>query len=453
MPAMVFWTGEVSSYFEDPDNWTTDETGQPHRLPHAGDDVYFSAYGGSTEGRPSQGGPNGPEGGEGPLGPLPENHVDCVGFYGGQYKSVTVDVTYQATVYLADAVSTGVLNLDGGAISQPASGTDITVSPFGSFPAAFNWQGGVLNSSTHLAVLHLIGNTMGTISPGVLGTVSLGSTISLENGAKLLQGAGTVSVINDGVEIDINANCGMEADPGQDNKASYEKGGTVTFGAVMKIQGADSYFTVLSGTFETSGKIQNSGKVTLRSLTTLACSDPGTAYSQTAGATVLHGGSGLIALENMEISGGKLLTVDADRWNALCRITAQELKITGGKIAINHDPDEPLGVHTFGVLRCNANVTWTGGSFHPLVPYDVDEGAADKWYASGTFTIGGTASLVPVAIVTSNPPIPTDPVVGFRWLVLEGGRFPNNNAPAIDVNSWALVAESGASKGWYVKAK
>lgn len=176
VPALYSWTS-LGGDFDTLSNWTLASTGTtPTHLPVDGDDIAFMSA---------------------TFGP-------CFNFHGpgsGSYNSVVINGSYSNTVTLSGGFSTATLTLDssGAAISQPVSGTDITVT------GSFTWTKGTLNSSSHPATVHLTGTALinptndggmallGNPGPG---TVSSGSLLSFENGAVATITTGTLVFTN-----------------------------------------------------------------------------------------------------------------------------------------------------------------------------------------------------------------------------------------------------------------
>jgi hypothetical protein len=322
----------------------------------------------------------------------------------------------------------------GAGFSQPGSGTDITVTE------EFEWTRGTLNSSNYLATLTLDGATAtitplttgGIMTPPTAGTVYLGSNITLENGAVATMGEGTIELTNDGIEIDVEANCAFDVNPGTSAVAEISN----LLSTHIQIS-ANAAITVLSGTFQAAGRLTNAGSFTLMLNTGAAF--PGVvgndvAYLQTGGQTLLSNGSTLHtdASKDVKITGGTLGTMSSTSDATTTATISSNLEVTGGNILIG------VGTvpHTFGTLQVSGNVVWTGGTYRPVVFGTQDNGSADLWLATGTFTIGAGATIAPGCV--DDEGLEMTPVeANLRWLILQGNGGITGN-PTFDAN-WAFL--------------
>jgi hypothetical protein len=123
--------------------------------------------------------------------------------------------------------------------------------------------------------------------------------------------------------------------------------------------------------------------------------------------------------------------------------------VNAGDIYINYGAAAHV---SFGSLSVSGDVTWAGGTYHPYVWGDVNNGDADVWFAGGAFTVGGTAALDPVSIAGEWTPTP--PTSGYQWTVIQsiGNLTVANGTPTIDGQVWEVVANANA-KTVSVKAK
>lgn len=428
-PAFLMWTGESSTDATDARNWW-EGASEATSPPTTGDTLYF----GSTA--------------------LPNQQWranNCDGLT-GSFAGVWVLSSYTGTVTFGGSLSAGTFDLEGGAVSQPTTSTDLTVT------STFTWTGGTLNSSANLANVNISGGTA-TLAPVGGGSVSLGSNLVLVNGATATLSAGTIDITNDGEEIDVGANCGVNVDPGS--------GLTTTLTSLVSTHirvRANASWTMNSGTFLAAGEMTNSGTVTLKPDTTVffpGVANNNYAYFQDGGATYLYGSqssNGVFTAPGKKvlISGGMLDTIFDDGqsgYNPQANI-ASDLVITGGDIYINYVP----GVaHTvYGQLYVAGNVTWTGGTFHPFVEGNVNAGISptysDFWTISGSLSIGGTAALDPTSVVAGLPAAATS---GNQWgiIMASNGITALAGTPSYDTNLWGIVpVQGGNTTTWKLEA-
>jgi hypothetical protein len=418
VPALFTWVGSGSgsgAEFDTLTNWTQDG-GAATRIPAAGDDLHF-------------------------MSSLSGNCADMHGPSSGAYASVNLVGGYASTVTLESGFTTETLTMTaaGAAFSQPASGTDITVTE------EFQWTRGTLNSSSYLSTLILDGataniapaSTMGFPPPP--GTVYLGSNITLTNGTVATMREGTIEITNEGMEIDVGDDCQMNVDPGTGKKTEIT--GDVETGETLKIRETGAV-RVLSGSFPLKGQVENDGEFTLKAGTTASIEWNGNvgftkAYFQGAGVTQLYDGSLLETTgTNVDVVffGGKLMTVGGDA------TIKGDLRVTGTtEILINSGPNETASYHIYGTLTIDGDVSWEAGTYRPRVPAEHNQGQADLWYATGTFSASGIGpQIVPVALDDEQAEVPPDSE--DSWLVIKanGGLTSNNNAPHYDTNIWIL---------------
>ena len=472
MPALFTWTDATGdNQYSDPYNWG--DTAGVLSIPGPGDDILFPNFAGAN-------GPGGQSGGatgaSGPSG----GSADCYGMQsssGGPFNSITLTAGYTGTVTVTGPVQTDALYLNNGTIDQPAgSGSDMTVlggattndytwwlNPGWNGGSDFYWTGGTLNSTSNLANINISGSsTIATIAPANAGTVTTGDTINLNDGAVATMLAGTLSQANGG-NLNINANSGFIVAPGP-GKISYSEDLEFYEGNYTNIA-ANAWLTVESGTFATRPIMVSGGVFTLWGDTTARVKGEikGTAdasYMQTAGATYLTGGSTLWVHNTALFTGGQLSTLTTTGTDGLTSTMSSTATIkgnltnTGADVTIG-DEDGTFEGHVYGMLLVFGNVNWTGGTYRPVLNGDFNNGHADTWFASGTFTIGGTATIAPVAIDGEGNPIQFPPLEsGWKWLVIMslGGITANNNSPAI-TGPWVIVPS--ASKPpllWYLQS-
>jgi hypothetical protein len=351
---------------------------------------------------------------------------------------------YAGTVSLAADGSGGLsvimLNLTSGAISQPAAGTELTVL------SSFIWTGGTLNSSSNLSTVTLSGATA-TIAPTSGGTVSLGSNISLENGAVVTQGAGTIDLTNSGLTFDVTSSCSFNVDPGLGLSAVISS----TLGTRFRVR-AGSTWTLRTGDWSTLGDVRNEGTFTLMGETTARIinnapdpNDPTSFYSylQSAGATYLYGSSAIQTAAGVKIAAGILATkyADTERSSTDCSagITATELSVTGGDIYIGYGSTHVA----FGTLSVTGGVNWTGGTYHPCVRSYAETllGESDRWEASDRFEIANNATITPI-VIDAEGAVVEQAESGKVYVIIKADAPsdpPTEGAPSYDSNLWNLI--------------
>lgn len=453
VPAMFTWLGVASGDTTDARNWydndnIVDDQADQTILPGAGDDVVFTQT------------MNGPlngvfvEAGAPPLN------------FSGTYRSVHVDSTVDYTITLGGAVTTGRLDVSGGAIDQ--AGNDITVDPAldpDNTGYTFAWYGGTINSGTGLANLKILGGTA-LIDPGG-DALDLGSNLIFVG-----TNAAVTATIYSG-EIDFNNGAGMEVDDGCEVEvtapANPPRPATLTLKGVG-VDNADiavragAKMTVVEGDLVATGANPLSlsvegGTFTLQGDSTATFEghvpgfQNGPSVRMTSGRIELMNGTTLTAKFGMDMSGGFLATI----WNpnlagmdqrATIDVTNQTLTNSGADVALCQN----VATRTsFGLLYVKGNVDWSGGTYRPVVyAPGGDPGFADKWESTGRFTIRNQARLAPGTVNAQGQPNVQDPAVGQQWNVIlsETDVVDVQIAPAIPVDGkWNVQYLSDPVRG------
>jgi hypothetical protein len=428
VPATMTWKGYsgVDILFSNKDNWLLD--GSPAtRIPQAGDHLVFSGH---------------------------ETQTDCVGLVSdpaGPYASIRFEVA--VPVYLGGDVVTQVLNLHGGAIGNTANGQDITVTD------QFNWTDGSINTwspfgGPFTGELKLDG-AIALIAPLDAGTVYLGSTLNLINGAIATMGAGTISITNAGPEVNIEANSKLVIDAGVGGILAL----TTLAGASQINLKAGGELAAQAGRWESDAPLKNTGgtfTVDTRAFALFSGAVIGDAGGrsivQTSGTTRLYCFSDasptnarLNAQNGMLMSGGTLAVrptqngfeLGGPATIRLGGLADKTLTISGGQIIYE---DNYLGDnHVFAELKITGHVNWTGGTYRPFVSADF-ESEADLWRVEGSFSIGGTAAVAATAVDGENNSVP--PPTGKLWLFLIGGEGITNAAGTPTINpGWSFATD------------
>lgn len=351
-------------------------------LPDSGDYVYFQGN---------------------PLLPYSEEsfptYYDCNGFglASGVFELVSIGSVgngsvYNKTVTLATGFETDNYFQASGKLSQPASGTDVTVYE------VFTWVGGELNSSSHLSDVFIRGANA-LIAPTSSGIVTAGSNLVFTDDTEGTIQNGTIQLRNESiVTVDNGAAVYVEAFAEDSVILTPDD-----FFARMTISvGLFSSFTVVHGGLLNRGAVRTMGYCTLNPGTLFHCQPnflfgPLSAYSQVGmnSITALADGSELRAFGDVSIENGKLSTIaysESEEHEATIKCVT--LKVSGGEIVLG-DGSIP---HIFSELWVMGDVIWTGGTYRPVVDGSRNGGAADCWYTDGTFSVGGSTVIAPGSI-------------------------------------------------------
>jgi hypothetical protein len=398
VPATYIWVGEFSTDADTAANWRNEfEPGPSSTLPGDGDTVIFGA---------------GDVGGD----------VDCVGFgLAGGYSFAIVHVSYgySQTVTLDEGFTTEDFLMTSGAISQPGSGTDITVTD------EFEWTDGVLNSSDYPATVYFDGAT-GTINPSAAAAATLtsGSHLNLVYAAALTINPGTLNLDNGtGIEannlcsIQLNAQAqGVQADVtlrGRNGTFSSANGRQLRLntGSTLLVQGPGSWtndklaLSVQGGHARVEGSTQ--GEVKSPDLT---IQHPITISS---GELWLQKGSRIKVDQHGVLLAGGFFGAYSNNTTPGEAVIDGKFDFRGGEVRFWGDQKV--------VLKVTDNVKWEGGFFRPRVDVTVN-GASDTWEILGTLTIPAppagqqsAAKLAPVSL-NYNPALGVNSA--YRWTVL-----------------------------------
>jgi hypothetical protein len=428
VPAAFYWyptvTGNLAT---DGANWKAIPTSSQGLLPGAGDDVWFE-----TDSRFGL-------------------DADCKDFGDAsiKYNSVNVVSTFTRTVTLSNKVDTEYFNLHGGVISQPGSGTDITVSK------DLYWTGGKLNNSGFTAKVTVAGAVAtGKIEPANAGTLELGSHFTFDGGSTGTFDAGTVTFKNDSdLIIDGFSTVSMVSpDPAQPAKLAAPPGFVITKNDVQLISGKYTFGNAVSelpvlvtgGIFyiPTGPLSKVTGQSPLGAI-------PNQSIFVTGGILAVEHGATLEATNGVGLTGGKLSSAPAGAM-APAKIKANVTN-TGADVVISDGffllPGAP---HFFGTLLVEGTVTWSGGTYRPVVRAQ-NTAEADLWKSTGTFTVGAGAKFAPGAVDKNGQPTGFPPV-GQTWKILESGFMIVGVLPPQDPIGWKYT--QGGNKGviteWYV---
>jgi hypothetical protein len=408
VPAVLHWTGAVSTAFDNAANWV-DGFGAPADYgPSPGDSLHF--------------------------GLVAAVNPDCDGAHGfgldddqADYAEIRLHTGYTGTVTFrsedlatdpdpdfvtpaADrnrGVAVGWLTIEGGSISQPEDATELTVLPdphqADALPT-FWWYGGTLNSSEFTSVVHILGGAV--VEPASEGTVTLGSHLVLKGTA----GASVESNISAFLPGTVVFNNLADLIVGQFAQAQVKAprpNATVTFSAeATAVEAQFNRIVVYSdGTLTVTGPgqwngfrmtlINTGGAVEIKSGATasfgpvFAFGTPASPFIiQSAGSMKLHTGSTLVArFGYMTIHGGTFTVVGVAGVADPARIVG-DLDFTGGAVVFRED---------YTRLKVEGNVRWSNGIFGPRVNAAAGSDQSDTWEITGNLNLpqGHTAHLAP----------------------------------------------------------
>ncbi len=441
------WTGAVSTDAADIQNWATDAPPAPPMpgmpggmmvppLPGPYDDIYFNAAANDSFGN--------------------SRNCERLAYANTSFAGMHIQSGYNGTVYLDGAISVGTFDLAAGAISQAGIIATLTVTD------SFTWTGGILNSSAYLSTVQISGATA-LFAPANGGTVNLGSSISLENGAAGTLKEGTIDLNKDGIQFRTSTGSSLRL-------ASDTAAGVLYLGWTRFLEGQigpGTNWTVDNDTLvRIHGElVNNAGTYSLLSGAAVEISgvpSSDIAYTQVGAtaATYLHGDSELTTGfaapgahdRSIQINSGILATVyDSDAGTGNATITTKTLEILGGDIYVNYGP----GAHThFGQLAVDGDIFWNGGTFHAYVYTDGSTCDVLRTINGGAFDVD-SGTVAPI-FVDSDYGESSFPHSGDSWQVLlADGLFLDADAPTVTNTSvwkmqkgpgnpftyWALVAK------------
>lgn len=333
---------------------------------------------------------------------------------------------------LANDLSVSTYEQTGGTLSQSYSSaaTDLTAT------AAFIWTGGTLNATDNGAEVNISGAD-GVIDPPDTGSMAIASTLRVISGA-------VVGIF--GGEIEFTGGEGMYIDdaevrPIKDNADVLLSKGSVVNGNVKIAAGGKFYMQAWNKT--KSGRctlelpLENNGEVLVKTGMELIIyghldgkvENP--SFLQTTGETTIEGGSLLQPEFGTTVSGGIFrVTTVGDETVKLKQVNVvKDFELTGGTLQFS-------GIHGFGRLHVEGDVTWGAGTYTPRLNCDVPValGDSDVWIVTGKTTIESKASLVPDARSQSSAE------VGDRWDILNAKEIIGA-APALPGSMSAFTSE------------
>lgn len=443
VPAVLTWTGAVSSNFGDVGNWQ-DEYGVPWLRPvDQGDDLIFN---GSV------------------------SNVDCNGLRGFDFDDIAADFTsiqvinnYSGTVTLAgeanpSASNKGVavhhLTMASGTISQPVANAELFVL------GSLNWTGGTLNSTSYTSAITVLGS--GSVAPANAGTVAAGSSLVFSGSSETWFSAGIVELTNAAtIVVEQLAFIGTQAQP--------QPGPKVT---VKGLGEANKYVLATGGELNLDGWDVSMG-LQIEGATVRAHGDKSKFTGRTSQSQfwAVHLKSGTLIIDNgttlsvgdkvVRVDGGKLATKATAAANQGDATIEGALAVAGNttEVVISDTTLNPAGVmgHKFAKLVVTENVTWFGGIYKPTVDGATGSTTADLWHCKKTFTVdtqaipGSQPKLDPIVVNAPAGSMVSGQERGI--MTADSGFVIQGNAPTFVVpNTWTLVQEVGnPSKKWSVR--
>jgi hypothetical protein len=242
---------------------------------------------------------------------------DCTLSPIGPYHSLQMVNGYSGTVTHTTLMSLGSLVIEGGTLTPySSSSNDITVTQ------NFTWTGGTINFTSYASTLTVTGSTAtATIAPTNGGIVTLGSSISFENGAAATLNNGTIATNKDNLQFSTSTGSSVLMAPTGLGSVVL---GVAQFYLHSEIGSGTSWTIQANADVTMYGQLTNTGGTyTLLSgasveITTNPLSPFGSdrGYVQVGGATAatyLHGNSRLATDGLIVMDSGTLATVyDSD---------------------------------------------------------------------------------------------------------------------------------------------
>ena len=363
---------------------------------------------------------------------------------------------------LGESVTAGVFTLSGGAVAQ-AAGADLTID--GGWEGEwsgyeFAWTGGTLNSTANLQTVNIIGIT-GLLAPVNAGTVSLGSHLTLENGAVVTMKEGDVTLFNDGITFTIKTNCELIADPGQNKPIDFA--GPIAFGNPMHIKNG-GWFKVLTGFYNAeNGSVLNEGGSFILESNTVANFGkevPGmppqvaSSFWQKYGNLYFAADGMLLLEEGMLMDGGAIVQKSGTKpplFLGNLGVPTSKLLMRNGHVLFENMAG--VGGYEFGEFIVTGDVDWRGGMFHPFVS-SFSSDLRDRWMVYGQFDINvglnPSATLQPNAVDLTG--IGDIPLPGMTWEILSATTM-SATPPSYDSITWALDSVGNPQRAWNLRKR
>jgi hypothetical protein len=195
-------------------------------------------------------------------------------------------------------------------------------------------------------------------------------------------------------------------------------------------------------------------------------SSKGSVYMSTAatGNLAIRNGATLEVADGVVAMGGKISTPWTQTSTA-ATIEGDVANYGADVVILDGTSPRPLvgGSAMFGQLLVDGNVTWTGGTYRPVVnatqgslqevwTQDTSSSSwvldryADRWNATGTFTISGTPSIAPGTVNGANGQLNPWPNRGLAWIVITAGNLALCS-PVSYASPWTGVTTAWADNG------
>ncbi len=392
------------------------------------------------------------------FGPMAFNSRDCVGLTSvtDSFAAVCIQSGYAGTVALGESLTFGLFDLASGAISQPTSNTDLSIT------GTFTWTGGTLNNTPSMATVNVYGG--GAFTLPASSALTTGSTLNFSSigGASVTNITGAGNLILNGANpnaifVDNNATVT------QQSTGDTLKGLNSVTKTLVLNQGTWGYIGYgdkteelrvvnNAGRFYISGP--NTGFVTVK-LRPGDANVPAYAQGNNPNAKLE-----IMATCELDVVGSKVEITGGEVWLIGNSLTGQnqEAYITGNYSmnngTINFGP--PVVVETGKVwvtFLVTGDVHWSGGHFNPGVNCEPNTPAGrNNWQITGTMTVDAmqpnkpTINPVPQFLPAGQQPIGT-------WSVISADKIEGNGDPGIPVG-WFLLPEKdagGVVRGYSVK--
>ena len=408
------WTGMVSTDAANMSNWSVMQEMIPGQPP------------------PPPGLPDGDD--ELIFGPMAFNSRDCDNLTSAtdSFATVRIQSGYNGTVALGEALTFGVFDLASGAIAQPTSGTDLSIT------GAFTWTGGTLNNTPTEAAVRLTG-AVGIISAGNGNTIATGSALTLDAGANIAIGAGTVDFSNGSPLTVDNGTLTITAPANESVAFTGPEGSYIDGKAKIELK-AQGNLLIRNIDFAPKNRlfVNNGGNLTIKdgaraAFGTNAIAGPiagtplVTDILQNSGNIYLHSGCRLTSGHGvMELKEGKLIVVAEGGAAGTTATIGCQMTLAGGKIMFTTNT---------GTLKFNQDLYWLGGTV--IVTVDcAANGTADQLDIDGKLHVGGTATL---SVVTVNYNAANGLGAGFQRKVIYAKKgvvnVVPNQAPSLAVQN------------------
>ncbi|MBA4062658.1 MAG: hypothetical protein C0501_02915 [Isosphaera sp.] len=472
VPAVLTWTGAVSTAFDVAGNWRAD--GAPAaRAPEAGDELVFDAsavnpdcFGVRGFGLPDDQADFAAvrllPGYAGTVTLAPEDEAATVGHDG---LSVGARQPARGLVTAPDprspagvenrGVAVGVLEVRGGALAQLPGATELTAL------SAFEWTGGVLGGTAGGVMSHSAVNVRGgaaAIAPGGEGLV-LGSTLVFEafgGSVTALAHPGVIDLLGgDGVVIGGGATFTIAAP--QPEATLYMRNVLSRNTAVWNVRRGGFFEVIGPGAFDSDRLpmvVSDGAKFRISGGATAAFggqvpaapgpAKPSVLVDDAAVGVEIENGGTLRAANGVELWGGYLKTFAAP--GELTATVDGNLVVSGAAVHISEVPGFVYGSPGIGRLNVNGNVRWTAGAYHADVDGSAASAAGDLWYCTGTFEVGAGVAVVPGVVDPPYGGVPT----GRSWLAVEAGVAIQGSVPAVPAG-WEIVTNAGPVKKWFLR--